>query len=238
VVSHPEVNRRLREFVCVRMDWEQMQRHKSRWPTPTQGNQVLLDSRGDAVAGTDPRGRRHPVPDLLALLDRVLRDHPPAGAHRDDLELEWFLWNPRERGYQGHFGAEAASRLDRKPLLTLSGPVPGWLRGAGFLRRHLRQFIWTRGEAAGPARLAVRMLEPERRELLSLSLADADPVETGRRLDAAWLEYMKVRPLVARGYIDNPFGSWLRAVMERAHAEEVRLREEALKGTLTPPGRE
>jgi hypothetical protein len=81
------------------------------------------------------------------------------------------------------------------------------------------------------------MLEPARREMLSLDLTKTTAAEAGKVLDAAWLEYMKERPTVARGYIDNPHGNWLRKVMEGAHAEEMRMREEAVKGTLLPPGR-
>jgi hypothetical protein len=82
------------------------------------------------------------------------------------------------------------------------------------------------------------MLEPQSKELLSLALAKATPAALSKELDRAWLEYMKERPLTARGYIDNEHGNWLKKVMEKAHEEEVQVREEAKKGTLTSPGRE
>jgi hypothetical protein len=238
VVSHPEVNRRLREFVCVRLDHDQMQKHKGRLKVPTQGNQVLLDPSGEYVPGTDPRGKRYDVREFVDLLDRVLRDYPPKPETKDDLRLAWFWWNPKDQGLPGHFGAEAISRLDRKPVLTVSGPVPDWLDRPEFLRNHLRQFIWTRGDPGGEFRLTVRQLEPHRKELLALNRAETDPEEVSRSLDKAWLEYMKVRPLTARGYIDNEHGNWLRRVMEEVHREELRVREEAVNGTLLPPGRE
>jgi hypothetical protein len=234
VVSDPEVNRRLREFVCVRMDWEQMQRHKSRWPTPEQGNQVLLTPQGDPLHGTPPRGKRYPIPELVARLDAALEQHPP---RHDRLDLDWFFWNPEQQGYPPVFGAEFISRLDRKPLLEVSGPVPGWFRNEPFLRSHLRQFVWTRGSREGPPRFTIRQLEPEPRELLSLTLSDQPRRQLTEALDEAWLRYMRSRPLVARGYIDNPHGAWLRPVMERAHQEEVELQRLALQGKLTPPGR-
>jgi hypothetical protein len=56
-------------------------------------------------------------------------------------------------------------------------------------------------------------------------------------MDAAWLAYMKERPMVARGYMDNPHGNWLRGVMEQVDLEEVHVREAAKAGTLAPPGR-
>jgi hypothetical protein len=188
VVSHPDVTRPLREFVCVRLDHEQMQRHKGRLKVPTQGNQVLLTPAGEYVPGTEPRGKRYPVPEFVALLDRVLRDYPPKPATKDDLRLAWFWWNPKNQGLPDHFGAASISRLDRKPVLTVSGPAPDWLDHPGFLRQHLRQFIWTRGPKTGDARLTVRQLEPERKELLSLELAGADPKGVSRALDRTWGE--------------------------------------------------
>src|SRR5947209_3363711 len=204
-----------------------MQRHRGRLKVPTQGNQVLLTPKGGYVPGTDPRGRRYPITEFVALLDRVLKDYPPTPGRKDELRLAWFWWNPRDQGLPGHFGADAVARLDRKPVLTVSGPVPGWLDQPDFLRRHLRQFIWTRGPKDGPARLTVRMLEPESKELLALELAKGTPAGLSKTLDRAWLEYMKARPLTARGYIDNPHGSWLKDVMEKAHQEELRVRNEA-----------
>jgi hypothetical protein len=238
VVSSPEVNRRLRSFVCVRLDWEQMQKHRSRWKTPTQGNQVLLGPNGDYIPGVEPRGKRYPVEELVPLLDRILARYPPhTAAIEEDLRLATFFWNPRDQGLPDHFGAEFVSRLDRKPIAALSGPPPAWLDRPEFLGKHLRQFIWTRGERRAEPHLTVRYLEPECKQLLSLPLTGAEPAEVTRALDSAWREYMKVRPMVARGYIDNPHGRWLKPVMERVHLEELRLREEALAGTLKPPGR-
>jgi hypothetical protein len=238
VVSHPEVVKRLRQFVCIRLDHDQMQKHKSRLKVPTQGNQVLLTPKGEYVPGLEPRGKRYPVEEFVALLDRTLKDYPPTPENRGDLNLSWFWWNPRDQGLPGHFGADAISRLDRKPILTISGPIPEWLSSSDFLCRHLRQFIWTRGTKDGASRLTVRMLEPERKEFLSLDLEKATAVTLGKELDRAWTDYMKVRPLIARGYIDNQHGNWLKKVMEEAHREEQRVQEEGIKGLLVPPGRQ
>jgi acylphosphatase len=215
-----------------------MQKHKGRLKVPTQGNQVLLTPAGEYVPGTEPRGKRYPVEEFVALLDRVRKDYPPNPRTKDDLKLAWFWWNPRDQGLPGVFGADTIARLDRKPVLTVSGPVPDWLDRPDFLRLHLRQFIWTRGAKDGPARLTVRMLEPERKELLMLEPEKTAAAPLSRELDRAWLEYMKERVLTARGYIDNEYGNWLKKVMEKAYEEEVRVREEAKKGTLSPPGRE
>jgi hypothetical protein len=198
---------------------------------------VLLDPGGNYIPGIEPRGRRYDIPTLIELLDRVLKDHPPKADAGNDLRLAWFLWNPEDQGLPGHFGARFISRLDRKPMLTVSGPVPAWLDDEAFLRRHLRQFIWTRGPAEGGPRITVRQFEPEPAALTVFHPGQVTADEAGRLLDDAWREYMKVRPLVARGYIDNPHGNWLKPVMEKAHQEELRVRDEALKGTLVPPGR-
>jgi hypothetical protein len=238
VVSDLEVNRRLRSFVCVRMDWDQMEKHRGKLPIPTQGDQVLLDPQGKPIPGIEPRGKRYDIPTFIGLLDRVLKEYPADPKQKDNLKLSWFFWNPRDQGLPGHFDAEAISRLDRKPVLTVSGSgIPTWMDSPAFLRKHLRQFIWTRGPSEGEPRLSVRQIEPQPKELASFSLAPIRPEQVSRILDRAWLDYMKERPIVARGYIDNPHGRWLKSVMERAYQEELMVREQAMAGTLKPPGR-
>jgi hypothetical protein len=238
VVSHPEVNRRLREFVCVRLDHEQMQRLKDQLKVPTQGNQVLFNSLGQYIPGTDPRGKRYEVEEFVELLDRTLAEHRVESPQSDELRLKWFFWNPEDQGLPRYFGAESICRLDRKPLLTLDGPPPDWLDEPQFLRKHLRQFIWKRGERDAGPRLTIVQLEPRRRELASVDLEGISPEGLGEILDRAWIEYMQERPMTARGYFDNPHGNWLRRVMERAHDEELRLRRQAEQGVLAPPGRD
>ena len=214
-----------------------MQKHRGRLQIPTQGNQVLLDPHGNYMPGIEPRGKRYRIPELLELLDRVLEQHPPHPERGDDLQLAWFLWNPEEQGLPGHFGAPFISRLDRRPVLTIHGEQPEWLEDGAFLRKHLRQFIWTRGPAEDGPRITIRQLEPQPAELASCHPDEVTPDALSRTLDRVWLDYMRVRPLVARGYIDNPHGNWLKGVMEEVHREELRLRDEALRGTLLPPGR-
>jgi acylphosphatase len=237
VVSNPDVLKRLKEFVCLRLDHDQMQKHKGRLRVPTQGNQVLLTPKGEYVPDTEPRGKRYPVADFVALLDRVLKDYPPHPERKDELKLAWFWWEPRKQGLPGHFDASAISRLDRKPILSISGPVPEWLDRSDMLHRHVRQFIWTRSGSDEKGTIAIRQLEPERNELLALGLEMTSREEVSQALDRVWLEYMKERPMVARGYIDNPHGNWLKRVMEETHKEEVSVRESAIKGLLSPPGR-
>lgn len=235
MVSHPDVQKRLHQFVCVRLDWEQMMRAKDRYgfKVPTQGNQVLLDPKGKYIAGISPTGQRYPIPEFLTLLDLVHRDHPPRAETRDDLRLTWFLFRKEKRP-----GGDASflSKIDRKPVLTIHGRPPTWIEERSFLEKHLRQFVWTQEPADSP-RISIEMFEPDRRVLASFDLAEVTPAQAGERLDSAWVEYMKVRPMLARGYIDNPHGNWLKNVMEKVHQEEVQVREQALKGLLSPPGR-
>jgi hypothetical protein len=238
VVSNPEVNRRLREFVCIRLDHEQMQRLKVHLKVPTQGNQVLLNFRGEYIEGTDPRGKRYKVDELVTLLDRVLAEHPLTAAQKDDLKLAWFYWNVEDQGLPPYFGAETICRLDRKPLLVIDGDVPEWLDQPEYLRRHLRQFIWKRGEADAAPRITIRQLEPRRRDLATIDPADVTPERLSELLDDAWRAYMVERPLTARGYIDNEHGNWLRRVMEGAYEDELRIQDEAQRGVLQPPGRD
>jgi hypothetical protein len=233
------VNRRLQQFVCIRLDHEQMQRLRKaeRLMTPTQGNQVLLDPQGNYIPGIAPRGKRYKIDELIALLDQVLEKHPPKEKTGNDLRLAWFLNNPENQGLPRYFGPQSIGRLDRKPVLTLSGPIPEWLDEPEFLRRQVRQFVWTRGLESGPSRLTIQQHEPAPKQLTDIEFASIRPEALGAQLDQAWLEYMKARPLVARGYIDNEHGNWLREVMERAHQEELRVKGEAESGTLRPPGR-
>jgi hypothetical protein len=240
VVSHAEVNRRLREFVCVRLDHEQMQRLRKteRLVTPTQGNQVLLDPQGNYIPGIQPRGKRYKIDELIGLLDQVLEQHPPKEETGDDLRLAWFLNNPEDQGLPRYFGPQSIGCLDRKPVATIAGPIPEWLDDPDFLRRHVRQFVWTRSAKGSLPRLTIQQHEPEPRRLAEIDLDSVTATEAVSQLDAAWLAYMKARPFVARGYIDNEHGNWLKAVMERAYSEELQVKGEAESGILRPPGRE
>ena len=72
-------------------------------------------------------------------------------------------------------------------------------------------------------------------EIAEISATRAE--ELGQALDAAWIEYMKQRPLTARGYLDNPHGKWMRSVGDQMVSEERELRSRAVAGTLLAPGR-
>lgn len=203
----------------------------------TQGNQVLLDPKGKHIEGVEPRGRRYQIDELAALLDRVHKAHPGREGRRDDLKLDWFYVDRFAASARGQLSGSFVSRVDRKPLAIVEGREADLLSQSEFLRRHVRQFVWERGTTDGPSRIVVRQFEPTRADLATIELDGSDAEAVSRQLDAAWLAYMKERPMVARGYIDNPHGNWLRDVMEQVHQEEVEVREAAKAGTLAPPGR-
>jgi hypothetical protein len=203
----------------------------------TQGNQVLLDPQGKPIEDINPRGRRYQIDELAALLDRVHQEHPGHEGRRDDLHLDWFYVDRFAAGARGQLSGQFLSQVDRKPLALVEGQEADLLSKVDFLRRHVRQFVWERGSTEGPPRIVVRQFAPTRTDLATIDLA-ADAAAVSQQLDAAWLAYMKERPMVARGYIDNPHGDWLRDVMEQVHLEEVQVRKSAQAGALAPPGRD
>jgi hypothetical protein len=203
----------------------------------TQGNQVLLDPQGKYIEGIQPAGRRYKIDELAALLDRVHNLYPGREDRRDDLKLDWFYVNRFAASARGQLSGSFVSQVDRKPLAIIEGQEANLLINSAFLRRHVRQFVWERGTTDGPPRIVVRQFAPTRTDLATIDLAAADAAAVSGQMDAAWQAYMKERPMVARGYIDNPHGNWLRSVMEQVHLEEVKVRTAAEAGTLVPPGR-
>ena len=59
----------------------------------------------------------------------------------------------------------------------------------------------------------------------------------GKALDEAWLAYMKDRPLVARGYLENQHGHWMRGMRDIMIFEDEEVRKRAREGSLLAPGR-
>jgi hypothetical protein len=255
VLSQPQVYSRLRDgFVAVRFDWEQGNHYKRKFGFILgTGDQMLLTPAGEPIAHDKPTkdGRpgvvygRHGCDTTPAVLDAVLAGHPPKPTPVA-LKLDWFLW-PRKpsagrRGGVYPVPYEAAAGYARLPLAVVEGPLPGALRDPAFLRWHVRQFIWVRGREDGPSRVVLRRVKDGLRQGLSPDLATLGPdkltpAELGGELDRAWLAYMRDRPLVARGYLDNPHGGWMRGVAAQMLDEEQAVRRRAAEGTLLPPGR-
>ena len=73
--------------------------------------------------------------------------------------------------------------------------------------------------------------------LTEIQIAEAETRRLSPALDRAWLEFMKNRPLVARGYLENEHGGWMRSRREQMITEDEETRRRAREGTLRPPGR-
>lgn len=255
MLSQEKVYARLRDgFVGVRLDWEQGNHYREKFGFVLgTGDQMLLTPAGEPIShdGATKDGRhgivygRHGRDTTPDVLDAVLRAHPPRPGP-PALELEWFLWPRMESAARaGGFyppPADAAAGYARLPLALVEGPIPGALRNPAFLRWHVRQFIWARGRTEGGSRVVLRRVKDGLKPGLSQELGALDPEamsagEFGAALDRAWLAYMRDRPAVAQGYLDNPHGKWMRAAGPQMLEEERAIRAGAAAGTLAPPGR-
>jgi hypothetical protein len=211
---------------------------------------MLLTPEGKAIPHEQPtrEGRRnvvygrHGCDTTAAVLDGVIASHPVASGQ---LKLDWFLWPQKPARRPGgiypvpHTAIAGYARL---PFVLVNGPTPAALEDADFLRWHVRQFIWLRGRTNGASELIVRRVADGLKPGLSTELATLKPgeltwQEIGAALDRAWLDYMKDRPLTARGYLDNPHGKWMRSVGPQMIDEEENIRRRAAAGTLPAPGR-
>jgi hypothetical protein len=252
VLSRPEVYSKLAgSFIGLRFDWEQGNHYKDKFGFILgTGDQLFLTPTGDAI----PHGQknkegkptvvygRHGCDTTGDVLEKIIATHPKKS---DDLKLEWFLWPDKQsRRPGGRYPAShnSIAGYARMPLAFIQGEIPGALRDAEFLRWHVRQFIWVRGETDGPSRIVVKRVKDGLKKDLAMELARIDASalskkQLGEALDAAWLEYAKHRPFVARGYLDNPHGKWMRSVRDQMINEEQELRSRALAGTLVPPRR-
>jgi hypothetical protein len=254
VLSNPEVNQRLaRHFIGLRFDWEQGNHYKEQFGFILgTGDQLLLDPAGNVIkhGKTGPDGKptivygRHGCDTTPLVLDNVISNYP-AKPGPLDLKLEWFFWpNKPTRRPGGSYPVSdtAIAGFARLPLAIVHGPIPPALQNAEFLRWHVRQFIWVRGQADGESRLMIRRVKDGLKEGLPTELASLDPStmtlgQLGQALDEAWLSYMKDRPLTARGYTENPHGAWMRGVKAQMIDEDDSVRRLARAGLLLPPGR-
>jgi len=260
VLSQAGVFERLRDhFICLRMDWEQGNHFKDRFGLILgTGDQMLLDPAGapirhEVVAAAkddepEPRGRggvifgRHGIDTTPAVLDAVIARHRKKS---DALRLEWFLWPEREsrrRGGRYPPGIDSMAAFSRMPVAEIHGAIPAALRNEGFLHDHVRQFIWVHAGDDAPPRLVVRRVRDglpadQPAILTEIQIAEAETRRLSPALDRAWLEFMKNRPLVARGYLENEHGGWMRSRREQMITEDEETRRRARERTLRPPGR-
>jgi hypothetical protein len=252
VLSKQAVYSRLADhFIGLRFDWEQGNHYKEKFGFILgTGDQLLLTPEGGLIrpSKADQQGRatvlfgRHGCDTTADVLDEVIRQHP---ASNQVLKLEWFLWKQNPTRRPGGFypaSSTAIAGYARLPYVIVEGPLPAALEDAGFLRWHVRQFIWTRGQTNGQSRLLVRRVKDGLKAGLSTDLATLSPGtmnwrQLGEALDRGWLAYMKDRPLTARGYLENQHGQWMRGQATQMIAEDEEIRARAAEGSLLPPGR-
>ena len=250
MLSKPEVYGRLaNDFIGLRFDWEQGNHYKEKFGFILgTGDQMFLTPAGKPIEHAektrDGRGStiygRHGCDTTGPVLEKIAAAQSKKS---DELRLEWFLWPDKpSRRAGGRYPAplNSIAGYARMPIAVVHGEIPEALRDSKFLRWHARQFIWARGETNGPGRIVVRRVKDGLKSGLSTEIAEigaTKPEDLGKALDAAWIEYMKQRPLTARGYLDNPHGKWMRSVGDQMVSEERELRSRAVAGTLLAPGR-
>jgi hypothetical protein len=245
VLAKPEIYERLEKgFVGLRFDWEQGNHYKEKFGFILgTGDQLLLDPRGKLIPPC--KGKvygRHGCDITGKVLDEVTFKHP---AKTNELRMDWFWWNTKSsRRKGGSYPPSPASiaMYARLPIAKVDGSLPTALENPEFLRWHVRQFIWVRGNTNGVSRITIERvkdgLSPGRSpELAALEPGKLSIEAFGKELDKAWIAYMKDRPLAARGYLENPHGGWMRSVKEQMLSEESEIRTRAVAGTLLPPGR-
>lgn len=242
--SNPELRARLlSNFVALRIDWEQGKHYKEKLGRiPGTGCQTLHDPEGNPLqefGGLDAfasRYNRHLTPKVL---DEVAARFP-AKPKQPPLKIEWFLWSPQRQG-MWPAGVDDISNYTRTPQAWIEGPLPAALLDDGFLRWHLRQFIWIRGKSGGESRIVIKRVREGLKPGLSTELASlsgaAPLAELGKSLDQAWLAYMKDRPRTARGYAENPAGKMFDGIKGHMIGQEDALAAQAAAGTLPAPGR-
>jgi len=254
VLSRQEVYRALSEhYVGLRLDWEQGNHFKDRFGFILgTGDQMILNPDGRVIRPdeVEPGSRpgvlfgRNGLDTTGAVLEKVLTNHGRKG-DSTDLRMEWFFWsqqNARRPGGRYPASVDAIAGFARLPVATVQGRLPEALQDPAFLRWHVRQFIWEHREGEGPAQVTIRRVRDGTPEGVELVLGQFEPDAMskpafGQALDAAWLTYMKDRPKVARGYLENPFGGWMRGVADIMIREDEEVRRQAQAGTLLAPGR-
>jgi hypothetical protein len=245
VLSQPEIYERLaKNFVGLRFDWEQGNHYKDKFGSILgTGDQLLLDPNGELIPPCQGKVYgRHGCDITAAILDDVGRKHPAKG---NELRMDWFWWNTKPSNRKGGSYPPAPAAIAayaRLPIARVEGPVPPALENPEFLRWHVRQFIWVRGSTNGPSRITVERVKdglpagmPAQLAVLQGQALSLQAL--GKALDEAWVAYMKERPLAARGYLENPHGTWMRSVKDQMLSEESEIRRRAAAGTLLPPGR-
>jgi hypothetical protein len=245
VFSNPEVRIRLmNNFVGLRIDWEQGKHYKDKLSRiPGTGCQTMLDREGNPLkefGGIDAFASRYNRILTPKILDEIAARFP-AKAKQPPLKIDWFLW-PAERKGMWPASTDDISNYSRTPQAWIEGPMPAALLNDDFLRWHVRQFIWIRGNPKGESRIVIKRVKEGLKSGLSPEIgavpaASVTLAELGKSLDHAWMTYMKDRPRTARGYSENPAGKMFDGIKGHMIGQEDSLAAEAAAGTLLAPGR-
>lgn len=243
--SDPQIRARLAEnFVGLKIDWEQGKRYKEKLGRiPGTGCQTMLDLDGTPLkeyGGVDAFASRYNRVLTPKILDEIAAKFPakkPAPA----LRIEWFLW-PTQRQGMWPAGVDDIANYARLPQAWIEGPMAAALEDSDFLRWHVRQFIWIRGNAKGDSRIVVKRVREGLRpglptEIAAIPAGEGPLEKLGASLDEAWTTYMKDRPRTARGYSENPHGKMFERIKDDMVGDEEAIAAQAKAGTLLAPGR-
>lgn len=220
--------------------------------------QVLLSPSGELLAAHRAwkTGNGFTPKELLEFAARFPADRKK----RETLRLSWFLIDPEyfriDLGgkepslFCSAEGALHHARKMRRPLIRVDGAAITLLENhQEFLRRHVRQFWWQKGDPKAPARLVVlnsHDTPPDAKPdeltgscspgrvpvvMATLDLSRGVDLKTiSPRLDACWREYMTQRPSNA----DNL--TFRKEEIPRFKALDETVRQLARENRLLAPG--
>ena len=219
--------------------------------------QVVLSPSGELIeSGRSWKTGRGFTPEELR---SYAAEHPADPKKNDVLRLSWFMMDPayypielggETKSYCSALGVATAARKVRRPLVRVEGEALRLLeQDQEFLRRHVRQFWWQKGDPEGPPRLVVRHVHdtpagnqadaltgscpPGKVPTVMATIDLSGGVDLGRvspALDACWRRYMADRPSNA----DNL--TFAKENVEKFKALDAHVRRLARDGQILAPG--
>jgi hypothetical protein len=260
-------------FIGVRLDyWQLFEGENSTKPGPflrkmghqglDTGDQIIVSPGGERLDG--PRSWKNRTGFTPKALLAIAAKYPGNGERKNLLRLSWFLLDPDPfrkdlgghdpqspgRNFTSAEGAVAEARKARRPLIRVEGKALTLLENnQEFLRRHLRQFWWHKGDPNGPARLVVMDTNnisptakpseltgscspgkvPQVLTVLDLS-GGVNLDKLSPALDRAWARYMMNRPSNA----DNL--TFAKENVASFKEVDQTIRQLAKEGSLLAPG--
>lgn len=251
-------------FVGVRLDyypirgaWEPRAKAQGVAPGLDTGAQFILDPQGK-ILGHGRCWKNHKGFSADELRE-IGAKHPA----KDALRLSWFLHDPAyfrkdiadDSAYERARTPEGAmyyARKMRRPLARVDGAALEVLEeNQEFLKRHLRQFWWLKGDPQAPARVVVfhsnEFVEaadelardfPRGKKPAVLAAVDlgkgVEIDHVSGVLDECWRKYMTARPSNLVQHRDNP--SYRKGQEEAFQAVDDRIKSLAGEGRLLAPG--